>query len=265
VVIIFMSIETRQNPATGTMDIRHPESGMWVPAIADLQTAGGKSVKLILEQEQLLKNAIAALSPLPDLLKAQKEHKEVVNTVVQAIARLQVSLASISQSQSEAAMELSGIGVIVEGAVTALNTNTETLSSLVGKISSFPESLSSIQKGIEDLNTLSTQLKSIEDALGNKGLLATGRISRAVAIAANQEVPFPLPNGTKKLSFKVRRNNLGRSFDLRHSLAPGGIVEQNYETLWAFNEYSESGLLLNEASLYFWCDTAVTVEISIWY
>lgn len=264
VVFLFMAtkFETRSNPATSNLDVKDPTTGEWVQAIAKLRTAGGDDVKLIPEQLQLIEQIKSALSPLSQIAKTIQQSEVNNRDITDQLEEIQVALSALGDSNTSIGNELNAIAASISTVTEALNRSAEATTSLSNRLSGVPQSLVAIESAIADLATMPELIKK-----QTENAVATTKFSTTVSLEANKEAAVPLPGGTKTLYFSVRKNELGQSFDLRHAMKAGevNIAAGKYETLWAYSEFRETGLLLNDAILYLAISSPSVVEVHAWY
>lgn len=254
--------ETRSNPATSNLDIKDPTTGEWVQAIAKLRTAGGDEVKLIPEQLQIIEQIRSALSPLSQIARTVQQSEVSGRDLAAKIEEIRIALSRLGDSNTSIRNELDAIAASISTVTEALNRSAEATTSLSNRLSGVPQSLAGIESAIANLATMPELIKK-----QTENAVATAKFSTVVSLVANTEIAVPLPSGTKTLYFSARKNELGQSFDLRHAMKSGevGNPSGRYETLWAFSEFRETGLLLNEAILYLACSSPSVVEVHTWY
>lgn len=249
--------ETRSNPTTNNLDIKDPTTGEWVQAVAKLRTAGGEDVKFIPEQMEVIEQIRTSLSSLTQIAKTLRDSQANEQAVSAQIDKLQETLSAISSSSVLIQNELDPIAASISLLTESVRNNAEATASLSNKLGNIPQSLSAIESAIADLATIPELLK-------NKP--ATTKFSTVVTLTPNIEMPVSLPKGVKTLYFSARKNELGQSFDVRHSLKAGEVTVATgkYETLWAYSEFRESDLYLTDTTLYLASSSAITVEIHAW-
>lgn len=235
---------TRANPTTGQLEVFHAETNTWVLSATLLQIAGGFNVALagsqaqllsqmagdtgklaeLLTQTQTLNSALAQIKIVADVLRDELQND--TNPGLQGMSSRLANIEAAFQSLLTKADALQN--------TTANGTNT-LLTQINGKTIDYSTNFATVGGLIGDLKTLTTTLIGLANP-------KTPVIQKVTINASDAEFPFALPENTKILSFKCRRNAVAVAADLRYGFVVNQVANPttgNYRTLEAYNEYSE--------------------------
>jgi hypothetical protein len=259
--------ETRANPITGQLEVKHPDLNLWVQAIAPLLIQGGWNVSLSDAQAALLTAISQDVDGLPDILAA-------IIAGNTALGTLNTQLGDIKDNElGDVKTQLANLllSLPVKAEVTDIRnalTGATSVNALLSTISTTKFSDLATR-----LDTLSTAIASLQTEL-IKAIPSSSAIVNQVLTLANTEYVYTIPAGTKRLTFKCR-GDAARSdvmADIRYSWISGkvaggvaGIGTDSYDVLPYGAEETADQYFAVDRSLYLASSVAnITLSIRRW-